>query len=250
MFNTSIINPLWDSFIEQEYQKYKIFVNDSNMPSYKTNYINGNEINVPYTMQTDTSCNPMILNVNTIYMDNEKYKHCQPTLYHEFTHMWDDKNIFVNKEPVDRNKFLSFYTEYHASQIEFIRFIEADSISNINSVEPMDEFYVFNEKISVVKYFLNVCRLLFEKSCKYKSEKTIGNYKFLMDAYMYVFGIKSIYDKVIGEIKLPEINDIFYTYMLSIYSLLQNNNVNELWTPLLEKIDDLDIMCAKDIMSI
>lgn len=117
--NTDMRNPFWDKFIEQEYRNYKAFINSYNMPLYKTNYINGDTLTVPYTMQVNTSCNPMILNINTVYMANNRYLHCQPSLFHEFTHMLDSEYLFVDKKSIDRSKFLSLYTEYHASQIDF-----------------------------------------------------------------------------------------------------------------------------------
>ena len=164
--------------------------------------------------------------------------------------MWDSANLFIDEEPLNRSKFLSLYTEYHASQIEFLRFIECRSIDNIHNITPLDEFFVFNKKISVIDYYLNVCRLLFEKSCIYKSYKTPENYKYLMDAYMYVFGIKNMYDKYVNNVEIPKINDIFYEYMLITYSLLQKYNTNDLFKPLLQHIDSLDVVFAKDFINL
>lgn len=104
-------------------------------------------------MQADTSYNPMTLNINTVYMNEDRYLHCQPSLFHEFTHMWDCANLFISEEPLSRSKFLSLYTEYHASQIEFLRFIECGSIDNIRNTTPIDEFFVFERKISAIGYY-------------------------------------------------------------------------------------------------
>ena len=114
MSHTDEMILMWNEFITQEYQNYKMFINNNQMPQYRTNYINGNEIEIPFIMQADTSHNPMILNINIVYMEKDKYLHCQPSLFHEFTHMWDSANLFIDEEPLNRSKFLSLYTEYHA----------------------------------------------------------------------------------------------------------------------------------------
>lgn len=126
--------------------------------------------------------------------------------------------------------------------------MEYDSINDIKDIYPMKEYFDFDKKVSVINYYLNKCRLLFISSYQYQTNKSVENYKCLMDAYMYVFGIKSMYDKIIGFIEVPKMNDIFYNHMLSIYSLFQNKNLNELWDILLENIDNLDRMCAEDII--
>lgn len=249
MINLNIQKLIWEQEIRNEYAKYQIFIGDSNMPKYKVNFIDSTKTKVSYSMEVLTQKNPMILNVNMGFLVGKNGKHCQPNLYHEFTHMWDCANLFISEYPLSRSKFLSLYTEYHASQIEILRFIECGSIDNIRNITPIDEFFVFDKKISAIDYYLNVCRFLFEKSCIYKSCKIPENYKYLMDAYMYVFRIKNVYDKYINNIEVPRINDIFYEYMVTVYSLFQKYRINELLEPLLQHIDTLDIIFAKDFIN-
>ena len=56
-----------------------------------------------------------------------------------------------------------------------------------------------------------------------------------MDAYMYVFGIKNVYDKYIKNVEMPKINDIFYEYIVIIYSLFQKYSINDLLKNLLHE---------------
>lgn len=43
MSYTDKMTSTWNKFIAQEYQNYMVFINNSEMPQYNTNYINGNE---------------------------------------------------------------------------------------------------------------------------------------------------------------------------------------------------------------
>lgn len=120
----------------------------------------------------------------------DKNKHCRPTLYHEFTHMWDSENIFKYKEYQERKSVLSLYTEYHASQIEF--------------------FVLWNL------------------------------YKAVIDSFMYVFGIKSIFDKYIGNVDFPKVDSTFHENIMNIYPLLQDYKIEELWEIFLKCSKNLD----------
>ena len=167
-------------------------------------------------------------------MINGKNKYCQPTLYHEFTHMWDYENLFKDKDQQERKSVLSLYTEYHASQIEFLRFMEFESINSNKNINMNDKFYEFDKEESVFDYYDDRCQLLLESINNYNNDTSTGNYKAVIDSYMYVFGIKSIYDKYIGVIELPQVTSIFHENMINMYSLLQDYKIEKLWEILLD----------------
>ena len=224
---------LWEQQIKNEYLKYQKFIGSDNMPKYKINFVDGSKRKISYAMEALIYKRPVILNVNMGFMINGQSKHCQPTLYHEFTHMLDSENLFKDKDPKERKSVLALYTEYHASQIEFLRFMEFKSINGIKCINPSSKFYEFDEEKTVLEYYNKRCSLLSESIDKYNSNASTENYRAIIDSYMYVFVIKSIYDKVIKMIELPQVDCLFHEKVIGLYSILQDNNVNDLWDILL-----------------
>lgn len=96
---------------------------------------------ISYSMEVMTQKIPMILNVNMGFLTGKNGKHCQPTLYHEFTHMWDHNNLFPDKNQQERKSVLSLYAEYHASQIEFLKFMELNSLFDNKTISNTDLFW-------------------------------------------------------------------------------------------------------------
>lgn len=237
-FNTQKL--IWEQQIKNEYAKYQIFIVDSNMPKYKVDFIDSTKTKVSYSMKVLTQKNPMILNVNMGFLVGENGKHCQPNLYHEFTHMWDHNNLFRDKDQQERKSVLSLYTEYHASQIEFLRFMEFKSIKYTKHINSNDKFYEFDKEETVFEFYDERCQLLFESINDYKDDNSAKNYKAVIDSYMYIFGVKSIYDKYIGIINIPQIDSIFHDNIMNIYSLLQDYNIEDLWEILLDCSKILD----------
>lgn len=234
MINLNTQKLIWEKQIKNEYEKYQIFISDNNMPKYKVNFIDSTKNKVPYSMEVLTQKNPMILNINMGFLVGKSGKHCQPNLYHEFTHMWDHNNLFHSKDPKERKSVLSLYTEYHASQIEFLRFVEFESINSAKRINSKDRFYEFDKEETVFEYYNDRCQLLSESISNYNIEVSTGNYKAVIDSYMYVFGIKSIYDKYIDDIELPQVTSIFHENMINMYSLLQDYKIEKLWEILLD----------------
>ncbi len=241
--NFKIKKHQWEQQIHKEYMRYKEFIENTNMPNYKIVFIN-NLKDITYIMETLTYKKPIILNINMGYMLLGS-QHCQPTLYHEFTHMWDYYNLFQDKDLKDRKSVLSLYTEYHASQIEFLRFMEFESVSKTKDIHSSDCFYEFDKEETVFEYYDERCKLLSESISNYRTNASTSNYKAVIDSYMYVFGIKSMYDRYVENIELPQIDSIFHQNMINFYPLLQDYSVIELWNVLLkysELFDKLHIL--------
>lgn len=70
MNNFNTLKLLWKQQINNEYAKYQVFINDSNMPKYKINFVDSTVTKVSYSMQTLIYKCPTILNVNMAYMIN------------------------------------------------------------------------------------------------------------------------------------------------------------------------------------
>lgn len=242
-FNTQKI--IWEQQIKNEYAKYQIFIGDNNIPKYKVNFIDSTKNKVSYSMEVLTQKNPMILNVNMGFLVGKNGKHCQPNLYHEFTHMWDCNNLFQDRDYKERKSVLSLYTEYHASQIEFLRFMEFETINQNKSIDHNDKFHEFDKEVTVFEFYNERCQLLSESVNNYKADISTSNYKTIIDSYMYVFGVKSIYDKYIDIVELPSVDSIFHENIMNLYSLLQDYKIEELWEIFLdcsEIIDNLHIL--------
>lgn len=240
MYNLNNLKLLWEQQIKNEYAKYQEFIDDNNVPKYRTNFVDSTKTKVSYAMETLIYKRPVILNVNMAFMINGQNKHCQPTLYHEFTHMWDSENIFKNKEPQERKSVLSLYTEYHASQIGFLRFMNFESVNQNKKIDQNDKFYEFNKEETVFEFYDERCQLLSESINNYEINSSTNNYQAVIDSYMYVFGIKNIYDKYVKIIELPQLNSIFHENLIKLYPLLQKFSINELWNILLLSSNALD----------
>ncbi len=240
MYNLNNLKLLWEQQIKNEYVKYQEFIDDNNVPKYRTNFVDSTKTKVSYAMETLIYKRPVILNVNMAFMINGQNKHCQPTLYHEFTHMWDSENIFKNKEPQERKSVLSLYAEYHASQIGFLRFMNFESVNQNKKIDQNDKFYEFNKEETVFEFYDERCQLLSESIYNYEINSSTNNYQAVIDSYMYVFGIKNIYDKYVKMIELPQVNSIFHENLIKLYPLLQKFSINELWNILLLSSNALD----------
>lgn len=215
----------WTQQIKKEYEKYKIFINDTNVPNYKPNFIY--DQNVSYFMCAHLYRNPIILNVNGATM-LAYGEHCQPTLFHEFTHMWDSQNIFLNQTQPDRIRSISLYTEYHASQIQFLKFMEFNSIFDNKTVKGTDLFWWLDNKCTAYQFYKDHCGLLQESTQKYINEPTMNRFKVVIDSYLYLFGIKNIYDNLFDTIDIPQNNCIFHNEMTKLYQILQEYEVEYL----------------------
>ncbi len=242
-FNTQKL--IWEQQIKNECIKYQTFIGDSSMPKYKINFVDNKDFSISYSMEVLTQITPMILNVNMGFLAGNNGKHCQPTLYHEFTHMWDYYNLFRDKDQQERKSVLSLYTEYHASQIEFLRFMEFESVKYAKRIDLNDKFYEFDKEETVYEFYDERCQLLIESINNYKTDGSTKNYRAIIDSYMYVFGIKSIYDKYVGIIDFPPVDSIFNQNLMNIYPLLQAYSAEELWDVLLgcsKILDNLHIL--------
>jgi len=240
MTNLQTQKLVWEQQIKIEYDRYKIFIGNNNMPKYKVKFVDRSKNKISYAMESLSYKRPVILNVNMGFMINGKNKHCQPTLYHEFTHMWDTENLFSDKDFKERKSVLSLYTEYHASQIESFRFMEFESINSNKIISPSDKFHEFDNFMTAFEYYDEKCKLLSESIVNYDMNTSTNNYKAVIDSYMYVFGIKSVYDKYIEPIDLPHVDSCFHQYLVKLYQFLQEYPVTELWEILLKNVEVLD----------
>lgn len=115
---------------------------------------------------------------------------------------------------------LALYTEYNASQIEFLRFMEFESVKDLKSINQNDKFYEFDKEETIFEFYDERCQLLSESIDNYKNDSSTENYKAVIDSYMYVLGIKSIYDKYIDIVEFPKVDSIFHENIMNIYPLL------------------------------
>lgn len=137
--NQLIFQKQSDDFIYKSYQQYHDFMRfEGQLPKFKINYRKATKdifANVRYIN------NEYILSVDPLLC---KTKFAIPTLYHEFTHIYDDIIMASLSPEISRNNAYIYhaYTEYHASQVEMMVKMGATSLWGTisNSVSSDDLF--------------------------------------------------------------------------------------------------------------
>lgn len=99
--------------IKKYYKEYNIFMNiPFNMPQFQINYRKASKDTFANVKETDSK---FVLTVDPLLC---KTPFAKPTLYHEFTHIYD--HIIMNQLGIHQSYIYHVYTEYHASQIEMM----------------------------------------------------------------------------------------------------------------------------------
>ena len=216
-----------DILFSQEYENYKRFIQNNNMPAYNIGYIE-NIDDISYIMRTTTYTNPMSLMVNLGYILLSECKNFEPTLYHEFTHMWDSYNLFTNKNINDKKKVLFLYTEYHASIIEFYKFIKLENVNTKCKIEEYQKYPYWNKKYTPQEFLQDKIELVYEFSENYKKSKTPKSYIQLLQSIMYVWGTIDAYNNINDSnlsISLPR--TIFDKYLKILHKVFKLNCLDD-----------------------
>lgn len=131
-----------------------------------------------------------------------------PYLFHEFTHLFDYETYF--KCDKNQEMLLKFFTEYSATQIEFMKILGFNTISDKINLTPNTILQSFNKIYTVEDYLLN------ERTGYINRIKSViieRNMQELFDAFpymMYYIGKISIIIKNTGDIK--EWNPLLFDY--------------------------------------
>ena len=138
------------------------------------------------TKQVNISFNEKFLT----YSGNKTY--LDSILYHEFTHIIDSLSFLVDERDENGYTFQAFpYDEYHASQIQFLKMIEASpKIQKIDFEK--DRVCVENGTISIIE-FISSNMSNFKKNCRsINSSSNFNDILFLTYHVIYNMGYFSI----------------------------------------------------------
>lgn len=172
----------YNRWIYKQYDEYKRFVNESNLPDFAIDYRLGTRKKpLNYIAKVQFTPNKIVLVVNFAYVKTADFN---AVLYHEFTHIYD--NYIFQKDGLS-NKIL-YYSEYHATQIELIkRFKLLDQLEK--EVKPKELAKDVIEKFADDVIYISKCYV-----------KKINNDRFnLKTAYFYYIGAQDLAARVLGR---------------------------------------------------
>ena len=209
---------IWEAQIRKEYKKFSKFIGSDQLPKFNIEFVDPTIEDINYGMKVKYSPSPT-LKINMGFMIRGNF---QAMLFHEFTHLWDNAVLCNNKDEKTKRKILSLYSEYHASQVEFLKFIGCDELNSNKKVAPTDTFKHSGEKHTVQQYFESKIEFLEEVLDKYQTNRSLKTFKSVVNGYMYLLGTKEAYSKHVGPISIPVFNDIFYEQMMMTYFCLSS----------------------------
>ena len=167
----------WTHLIHKEIIEYKRFIGDDNLPDFKIVYSHNTNEKPTYSMKVDTYKRPSNLYVNSGFMIDKNFNY-KSTLFHEFTHLWDSENLLKDIPLSEKHKLLFLFTEFHASYVQALLMMGAESINNTQMLESCKITNVINEDVDLIEEYVE----------KFNLSKSPDNYKGILNAYMYYFG--------------------------------------------------------------
>lgn len=201
MFIINIIRPFKKVYekTQKYYAEYQIFMQTSNMPEFGLIYHRFN----PIGCATENYESDMyILNLNNGSYDDE----LKGTLYHEFTHIYDDE-WFIKKHHISNNNSTKnkkwVYEEIHAEQIRTLYMLGVSVINNVPEIT-YDKLMLGmgRKRISFHDYCIEHKETLISSVRFMKTINKNGKIKIsisfcikLVDCILYYIGIVSIYHK-------------------------------------------------------
>ena len=206
----------WTHLIHKEAEEYKRFIGDDNLPDFKIIYShNTNEI-PNYSMKVDTYKRPSNLFVNSGFMIDRDFDY-KSTLFHEFTHLWDSENLLKDIPLSEKHKSLFLFTEFHASYVQALFLMEAETLYNTQMLKFHKIANTINEDVDLIK----------ENVEKFNQSKSLDNYKSILNSYMYYFG-RIVANNISGNYISPEnFNNPFDESMHFYYKALKLNLIND-----------------------
>lgn len=149
-----------------------------------------------------------------------------PYLFHEFTHVYDYETYFKGVEK--QEMLLQLYTEYHASQIEFMKKLGFDNVEDRLVITANTNVTTFSKSQTVEQFLLEEKRGYIAKIRDYIS---LNNMQGLFDAFpflMYYLGKIKVVIKYSENIDEWNINLFDYSEFAILFGNEIINIINDL----------------------
>lgn len=207
----------WTHLIHKEAEQYKKFVGNDNLPNFKIIYSHNTNEKPNSSMKVDTYKRPSNLYVNSGFMIDKNFDY-KSTLFHEFTHLWDSENLLKDITLKEKHKMLYLFTEFHASYIQALIIMGAESI-NFNT-QVLDYYKILstiNDDIVLIEEYVE----------KFNQSKSTENYNGILNSYMYYFGRIVAYNISGNNVSPIHFNNSFDEYLHLYYKALKLNLIND-----------------------
>lgn len=136
--------------VYQYYSEFQIFMKWENPPDYKIEPIITNKYHAETKMPSESG-EPFIIEISpaVVAIQGDSYK---ATLYHEFTHIYDDSIIHQEVIQSGIPKTTTWYTEAHAIEIELMLLCGFESVSDRRKIPFDTTIHYCGAEISLIEF--------------------------------------------------------------------------------------------------
>lgn len=206
---------IWEGKIRKVVDPYKEFMHIADFPNFEIKFV----INPKIKMKVLNDKKPMVLLVDLIHLLNKESDYIS-TLFHEFTHMYDNSTLLLDKEEKYRKSALNLYTEYHASYIQALYLLGVSDISNANKFE-----------VNLNKLFEKMKNQIEEIELRakiYSEDNLIEKFNDVIKCYMYYYGSLVAYNEYSDERKeIQSFDFVLDTTLREFFKALEFNIVTD-----------------------
>lgn len=217
---------LWNQYINMCYRKYQKYVNQTQLPTFDTEFGELRNTNSWARFHADDLFEKKyMLHINPILFKSHK-PYQESVLFHEFTHLLDSIRYFTD----DREKFaqiLFYYSEYHASLIEMKKLYNLSLDKKTRDTNKMISYSDHYEKVLdyVVQEFSEI-RKLFEKALQTPQECYVAAIRH----FIYMIGKISVFEDDIFDLiiddQLTQFNAVLKPMLERIIAALRKSDIN------------------------
>lgn len=109
-------------YVDNCIPEYLKFMNIDTMPDFDVDVLK----NKSPDLHTSHKSKVPVIQIPEMYTTLLK-ENAKPGIYHEFTHIVDHASILINMPIEQQNKYLRWYTEYHATQVQMKKSLRFNS---------------------------------------------------------------------------------------------------------------------------
>lgn len=183
------------------YDEYKIFINCPDMPKFDVRLykITSTEGAQAYVSLSDNSDTPYVLNICIDLLIKTSYK-MVPTLYHEFTHIYDLEHYGLDIELEKRASYIDMFTEFHATTVQLRKACGFSSNDTTKKLSLNDKITDISPKIKTIEDYIQAKNVALAQSIdgfnQNPSQNTLDK---AIDYTVYVIANKHFINTYMGE---------------------------------------------------